>query len=332
MPEARFRVDICPQELFVAALRVLYRRIADPARGELVVGALAEHDAGRLDLSGLWIARRRGHVMGALLTQRLKGRAAAIWPPEVSVRWGVGRRRTAAALVRAALKSHERVGIRVVQSLLDPYAASYAAGDLMAGGLPRITELLYMGRRSSVPLEPLPGAPELQWYSYPTLTEAEFRAMLVATYAQSLDMPELEGVRTVDDVLASHCAAGRYDPSLWQIGRIPGEPEATAVLLLIRQPERNAVEVSYLGLTPPARGRGLGRSALARARSLAAPLEPRLELAVDVRNVPAVRLYQDCGFAPYERRSVHLAVFRDQGEVPLAAGSDRMTTPKRPPP
>jgi ribosomal protein S18 acetylase RimI-like enzyme len=33
----------------------------------------------------------------------------------------------------------------------------------------------------------------------------------------------------------------------------------------------------------------------------------RLELAVDVRNAPAVRLYRGCGFVPFDRRGVHVA-------------------------
>ena len=54
-----------------------------------------------LDLSGLWIARRRGRVVGAMLTQALAGRAAAVWPPEVVGTWT--RPALAAALVREAL-------------------------------------------------------------------------------------------------------------------------------------------------------------------------------------------------------------------------------------
>jgi ribosomal protein S18 acetylase RimI-like enzyme len=329
MPDASFVVDLCPQESHAAALKVLYRRIAEPARSELVAAALVEHEAGRLDLSGLWIARRRGHVVGALLTQRLVGRAAAVWPPEVSVPWGLRRAKPAAALVRAALESHRQAGIRVVQSLLDPYATSNAPGDLAAGGLPHITELLYMGRRTDVPLNVAPGTPSFTWHAYPTIAEADFRALLQATYAESLDMPELEGVRSLDDVLASHRAAGRFDPNLWYVGRLPGEPDAAAVLLLIDQPERNAVEISYLGLTPQARGRGLGHAVLAHARVIGASLEPRLELAVDVRNTPAVKLYQACGFSPFERRSVHLAVFRDQQSVRSPPAPDWAAAPDR---
>ena len=121
-------------------------------------------------------------------------------------------------------------------------------------------------------------------------------------------MPELEGVRSLDDVIAGHRAAGRFEPSRWLVGRLPGEPEAAAVVLLSEIPDRDAWEVAYLGLTPAARGRGLGRYALEHARRMAAPHAHRLELAVDRRNAPAVRLYRTSGFRLFDRRSVHLAI------------------------
>ena len=59
-------------------------------------------------------------------------------------------------------------------------------------------------------------------------------------------------------------------------------------------------------LTPAARGRGLGLAALAHATDLARPHATRLELAVDVRNVPARRLYQAAGLRAFDRRAVHI--------------------------
>ena len=129
-------------------------------------------------------------------------------------------------------------------------------------------------------------------------------------------MPELEGVRSLDDVIAGHRATGRFVPHRWRLGRVPDEPGTAVVLLLSDIPDRDVWEVVYLGLTPPARGRGLGRAAIAHALELAHPHASRLELAVDIRNSPATRLYESVGFIPFDRRSVHLAVFV-QGAAPI---------------
>jgi GNAT superfamily N-acetyltransferase len=122
-------------------------------------------------------------------------------------------------------------------------------------------------------------------------------------------MPELEGVRSLDDIIESHRATGRFIPGRWQLGYVAGEPESAVVLLLSEIPDRDAWEVVYLGLTPSARGRGIGRAAIEYALDLARPHVPRLELAVDDRNHPATRLYQAAGFVLFDRRSVHLVVF-----------------------
>jgi ribosomal protein S18 acetylase RimI-like enzyme len=73
-------------------------------------------------------------------------------------------------------------------------------------------------------------------------------------------------------------------------------------------PGRDVWEVVYLGLTPAARGRGLGRAVLQQALALARIHVPRLELAVDCRNTPATRLYHSTGFVARDRRAVHLAI------------------------
>jgi ribosomal protein S18 acetylase RimI-like enzyme len=295
----------CPPGERRAALGVLYRRMPAAVRPRLIAHALDEAVNGQIDLSGLWIARRRGRIVGALLTQPLAGRAAAVWAPEVDAAWR--RSALAVALVRAALADLKARGFQIAQALLDESASRHGASDLAGGGLPHITELIYLERRTAAPLAVRPDAPPLDWRAYGPETDAEFRAVLRATYAGSLDMPELEGIRSLDDILASHRAAGRFVPARWRLGRARGEPEAAAVLLLSEFADRDAWEVAYLGLTPAARGRGLGHAALAHALTLARPCTARLELAVDARNHPATRLYSDTGFSPFDHRAVHLA-------------------------
>jgi mycothiol synthase len=333
------QVEICPLDAREAALQVLYQRIPDSLRSRLVVEVLREASCGQVDLSGLWVAwdrfwghrgvRSRGHIIGALLTQALAGRAAAIWAPEVQP--SLRRAATAAALVRSALADLRTRGFRIVQAVLDESSSRRGATDLIRGGMPRVTELLYLERDTHIPLpaavnlDPESGSegmsPHLDWRSFDSAHETEFRALLQATYASSLDMPELEGVRSLDDIIESHCATGRFVPDRWRLGQVAGEPDAAVVLLLSEVPDREVWEVVYLGLTTSARGRGLGRAAIAHALDLARPHVPRLELAVDIRNHPATRLYESAGFVPFDRRSVHLVVFPEDSGLAVAISS-----------
>jgi ribosomal protein S18 acetylase RimI-like enzyme len=298
-------VMLCPPNQRDRALEVLYRRVPVTLRPKLIANALGEAERGLIDLSGLWIAQRRGRILGALLSQPLAGRAAAVWAPEVNVTWW--RSATAVALIRAALADLKSRGFIIAQALLDESAPRHGASDLTQGGMPQITELVYLERSTRVPLYVRPEIPPLFWESFGPATEVDFRAVLQATYCGSLDMPELEGIRSLDDILASHRAGGRFVASRWQMGHVRSEPASAAVLLLSEIPDRDAWEVAYLGLTPPARGRGLGHAVLAHALAMAAEYAPRLELAVDVRNYPATRLYRATGFIPFDQRAVHLA-------------------------
>ncbi len=317
------QVEVWPPELRGAALEVLYRRVPASLRERLIVEVLSEAQRGEIDLSGLWVVRQRGgRVTGALLTQTLAGKVAAVWAPEVRPSWR--RAKLAAALVQSALIELKARGIRLAQAVLDESVGPQAARDLNRGGMPRITELLYLERETSLLMGSTPGgAPKgvanrpcsnigFHWRPFEPAIEAEFRSALLATYQGSLDMPELEGARELDDILQGHRSAGRFVAERWQLGRIPGEAAATAVLLMAEIPHRNVWEIIYLGLTPSARGRGLGRKALEHALELARPHVPRLELAVDLRNIPATRLYQSAGFVVRDRRAVHLAILGQQ--------------------
>jgi mycothiol synthase len=327
------RVMPCPVEARPAALEVLYRRMPRSLRGHLIAEVLEDARRGELDLSGLWVARiRSGRIVGAMMTQALAGKAAALWPPEVGPSWR--RAALAAALVQAALDDLAGRGYCLVQAALDESAGLQAARDLTRGGMPRVTELLYLERDTTTPLpfcvtaapptresrgpedramtpntgSPMAPGPDFDWRAFDSSIAAEFHEVLQATYVGSLDMPELEGARGLEDILAGHQATGLFVPELWRLGRIPGEPGAAAVLLLTEVPNRDACEVVYLGLTPPARGRGLGRAVIRHALELARDLAPTLELAVDLRNTPAVQLYRSTGFTPRDRRAVHLAI------------------------
>ena len=78
----------CPPEARAAALDVLYCQVPEALRYRLIVEVQEEAARGEIDLSGLWIARERaGRIVGALLTQPLAGKAAAVWAPEVKRSW-----------------------------------------------------------------------------------------------------------------------------------------------------------------------------------------------------------------------------------------------------
>lgn len=147
------------------------------------------------------------------------------------------------------------------------------------------------------------------------------------SYIDTLDCPELCGLRTSRDVLESHRAVGQQDDRLWWLvfegevgGNLAGQPARGCVLLNATR-ESDAVELVYLGLGPRLRGRGLSRTLMELAlrtvwehrRTLG--LAPELvdsgshrspmnltggvTCAVDTRNTPALALYERLGFVRF---------------------------------
>ncbi|MDG3007818.1 GNAT family N-acetyltransferase [Paludisphaera mucosa] len=318
MAASNLQILRCPAGDRGPALEVLYQGLERRVRSALVAQALEDDRTGRVDLSGLWIARKAGwgsspRLVGALLTQVLPGRAAAVWAPQTTAVWN--RPEVAAALVRGALDALRGDGVAIAQAVLDESADPRGGPDLARGGMPRVTELVYLRRETATPLAAprRPAAARLAWRGLDEVGEPALRDALEATYAGSLDMPEIEGARSIDEVLEGHRGAAGHHPDRWRLGFAPDDPEAVAVLLLAASPDRDAWEVVYLGLRPRARGRGFGAQAVAHALEAARPHAEAIELAVDARNDPAVRLYRATGFVPFDRRAVHLAVLSRGG-------------------
>ena len=136
-------------------LSVLYRRLPAPVRSATVDELITLADSGGLDLSGLWIARRRERIVGAMLTQSIARWAAAFWLLEVERSWGSGV--LASSLVRATLHWYQSQGVRLAQALVEPRSARALGVDLARGGLPYVTDLIYLRRSVS---DPLPFRPE----------------------------------------------------------------------------------------------------------------------------------------------------------------------------
>ena len=104
------------------------------------------------------------------------------------------------------------------------------------------------------------------------------------------------------DVLAGYRATGSHDPQRWLLVRHEGRD--VGCLLLSDYPEQGNVELVYMGVVPEARGEGWGMHIARQAQWLARQAgRPRLVLAVDAANAPALRIYLALGFRPWDRRT-----------------------------
>ncbi len=139
---------------------------------------------------------------------------------------------------------------------------------------------------------------------HPSAPNSDYNNLIQAlegSYIDTLDCPELCGLRSMEDVVESHKATGDFNPQHWHLIFKDGAPAGCCLLTHI--PQSNSVELVYLGLSPPVRGLGLGRTVLSHAiAQLDIPQLREVSCAVDDRNTPAINIYKSLGFERFDAR------------------------------
>ncbi len=233
--------------------------------------------------------------------------------PQASCGEADEQRNDLAAVIRACAKDLPGVlGRRValLQALPEPLER-WLIESLERAGMIRVGDLAYLRRPLVLPGEPK-AAERPPWPPGVVVRpvrgvgpgEPDRGALLAAldrSYEQTLDCPALCGLRETGDVLDSHRATGVFDPGLWWLVLLDGEPHGCCLLSPV--PSQNSVELVYLGLSPALRGRGLAKPLLQWA--IGQVRRTRLgevTCAVDQGNGPAMRLYERLGFVPFASR------------------------------
>ena len=243
----------------------------------------------RIEVQGIWVAETGGRIVWAVLPILNPGRTLLLLTSQDmgSSNLPAGR------LVREICHHFAGQGVHLAQVLLE--SQSHPARQFFAAmGFKEIAELIYL--QGQVPRNTVaPAMPEhMRWLEYSPTTHAIFADAITRTYRDSLDCPDLSGLREIDDVIAGHQATGEFDPSGWQL-LLEGD-RAMGGFLLSRIPQSDAMELVYLGLPPEARGRGLGIFLMKQVFFLILQNQRRkLSLAVDSKNEPALKLYYRFG-------------------------------------
>ena len=273
-----------------------------------------------IDFDGLHVALRDGKLVSAILSVVSPGRTMLmLCPPGAG---GNAADAATAQLIDPVCRHSAAQGIHLAQTLVDPGDTALEA-IFAQQQFDKMAELHYLqvqvAAGSTFPVLP----PDLTWTIYSADNHALFGQAIIDSYKDSLDCPALNGRRNVEDIMAGHHASGIFDPSLWFLlrrvpvpstveGPVPSTvegPTMLGVLLLSKSLRSDAVELVYLGLSPNARGQKLGELMMRQAFAVVASYQqPRLCLAVDSRNTPALKLYYRHGM---HRIASKLALLRD---------------------
>ena len=207
--------------------------------------------------------------------------------------------RELAIFITTAIESLEGRPTRLAQAIID-VDDSLLEKAFQVAGFDKLTILTYMELSTSTTSDETPNA-NVSFVSMEDATDAELQTVLSNTYIGSLDCPKIHGLRHIEDIIEGHRNQGTYDAQLWSIAVLGGTP--VGVLLLNPIPEATCMELSYLGVTPNARGRGVGDAMLNLAMKQSAEFGlPRITLAVDSTNTPAITLYKRWNFLASRQR------------------------------
>jgi mycothiol synthase len=253
--------------------------------------------AGNIDPTAIFVALGdHQRVVGAIATTDLGGAQIDIHLPRAeSIP-------IMSELITFAIESWRRRGGRQFQILLAPHADDSARPDLRKLGFRFITKLELMMRPISSADATVPA---VRLKLFPCKPDCEIFALAVlATYEGSLDVPELNGTRSADEILASFGVGSPLDlPGMWIA---TSENDALGVLALCSRDGRE-FDLAYMGIVPAARGLGFGTELARIAICVAAHRGATvLHLSVDGRNHSARRIYAQLGFEVHDRRAVWL--------------------------
>ena len=283
------------------ALTFLYHRLPRGERERQLAQTLAAVSREELSLENLLMAIDGDQIVGAVFSVRRPGGAAFLWPPIVLQ--SENARAIARDLLEAVGRRADEQQIVFTQCLLDP-ADEWGGAVLGEGGVPRITDLILLSR-------PLPGKPlkadepSLRPECYSPESHADFARIVESTYVDTLDCPALAQMRSGEQLLEAHRATGQFNPQACRIYHASGRD--VGILLLAEHPDRDVWEVAYMGVVPEFRGLGFGRAILVSGIDLVRGSgRATMEIAVDVANRPALRLYESLGFSEMRRFAVHL--------------------------
>jgi ribosomal protein S18 acetylase RimI-like enzyme len=281
-----------PAEL-PAAVRLLTSRRPAVSADRL----LALFADGECSPDGLLVTRADGALTGAVLVQLQPGSSAVVHPPAAD------NPALADALAVAAVEQLRAAGVRQAQCVVHPPDVPLVAPLERAGFRP-VTRLVFFALKldKSLRVGPNPASGRLQFERVAD-PSAEFAAALMASYDGTRDCPELNDLRSADEILAGYRSMAESPD--WTLLRLGGEP--VGVLILGAGPKPGVAELTYVGLAPGARGRGLGELAVRYAlRQRLAAGDGWLTLSTDERNGPAVRLYGRLGFRRFDVQHVFI--------------------------
>ncbi len=288
------------------AAALLFAHLPAADRNERIEQFLAAVANNELNPDTILTAWLHDCIVGVQVVEILPGKSAALWA--IRSRPGDERAHFEDALLQRAVEMLRMAGAKVAQCLLLP-DEPFAADALCRQGFRRLTRVNHLraegkGAKGAILENGTLGTLSVSFQPFAECESVVFEQTLIQSFDETLDCPELNDLRTPDEIMAGHVASAP-DRSRWWLIRKDSEPAGVLILGDAALPE--FWDLAYLGVIPLMRRRGIGRAAVAFAfQQISTAEKVGLTLMVDERNTPALRLYERMGFEHAGSRDVYL--------------------------
>lgn len=285
-----------------AAFRLAFQHLTFAEQTEKFHAANEMIQTGELSPDSVWLARDSIGLAGAMIVAPVPGGGAAVYPPQG--RPSLHRpNEVLDPLVNAATAWLKQCGIRLAQTLLSSSEKKLAV-PLERNGFAHITTLHYLRHFLDLSAEEIARNEKLEYRSVIDLPSNVVENVLLRTYVDSLDCPEVNLHRSAAQALAGHRGNSVLFTKNWWVAFADNEPVA---VLLCNDMDDNTWDIAYLGVVSEARQQGFGRDLVQHALFEAKADDMlTVTLTVDERNTPARKLYRKMGFEPFDEKVVYL--------------------------
>lgn len=290
-----------PSHCRAESLWLLWSRESPETRRNWLTSVLQLSGERKEALRGLLEARREKRLVGAVWAEILPGHIANVWPPRLVDGEAAC---TADGLFKWTEHCLRSEQVYLAQALPSP-GCTHDVEILERNGYSKAADLLYLvwQRGTTGPNHELS---ELSVEPYTPADRCRLARIIEQTYVETLDIPAMNGLRSIDDVLDGYFRSVADENRHWFI--LTGPNEDIGCLLLADHAPHDQVELVYMGIVPKFRGRRWGERITRFAQNRVSEVlgRQRLVLAVDALNLPAISMYCHLGFFEWDRREVYL--------------------------
>lgn len=287
---------VCPPARRPDALRILHESLPAAQQSDLVHALEAAGYQDDSAYAGLLVAMRAEEILTAAWIQVTAGQTAVVWIPAAA------ECPVAVELLPAVPRFLDEHGVSLAQFLVSDESV-IDSEFITKAEFKKLAKLAYLTADQRLFPSSLPKS-ELTFQSRASDDANRLGELLLRTYEESQDCPDLNGIRTSEEVLTGYREQGTFAPERWFF--VQHNNRDIGALIMTEHTDSGNWELVYMGLVPAARGAGWGRQVLEYALWQAGLCgAARLVLAVDEANQPALDMYADAGLVAWDYRTVY---------------------------